>query len=411
MNSRDAAPPPAGPRAPLFREIASHAGITLLSTLAIQVTTFGILALAALILPIEEFARLSLIVAAVMLANALFEMGLNITATKMYGETREEEYLRLGLAVRLWLIPVGVALGTVIALAGSVDAGVGVGLGSLLNVWNGIRATDQARHDYRSFSRSSLIFVGLRAAAGLSMLIIWRDPIGIAIAMYAVPVAASASSVSAKYLMAGSLIPKVTISKWISYAGYVYITSIAYIGTSYLPQFFISSRLDAVAAATYGLIITFSGVVPLLVYSLRSALLPKLFGPESSFEDALWSRRGLLAATGVWIALLAGGGALGACLEAFYGERFPDIKLAFWIFFFGVASSAVAGIFHLSVHTQSVPKLAMKVTLVRILSLAALLYLLDGSIIFVVTSIAVVMVASDIALAAMLARRRAMVVA
>jgi len=127
--------------------------------------------------------------------------------------------------------------------------------------------------------------------------------------------------------------------------------------------------------------------------------------------DALWSRAGLLVATGVWIALVAGGGALGVFLEAFYGDRFPDIKLAFWIFFFGVASSAVAGIFHLSVHTQSVPKLAMKVTLVRILSLAALLYLLDGSIMFVVTSIAVVMVASDIALAAMLGRRRAMVVA
>ena len=168
-----------GERAPVATSlsvVARQTGVTFLSTLAIQATTFAILALAAFVMPKEAFARLSLIVAMVMLANALFELGLNVTSTKMYGDTRDEGYLRAALAVRLACLPAGAVLGLAVWWAGAADAGLGIALGAVLNLWNGMRATDQARQDYRSFARSSLIFAVLRAMSGLAALYLTRNP-------------------------------------------------------------------------------------------------------------------------------------------------------------------------------------------------------------------------------------------
>src|SRR5271157_1031228 len=178
--------------------VARQTAVTFLATLAIQATTFAILALAALAMPKEAFARLSLIVAAAMLANALFELGLNLTSTKMYGETRDEGYLRAAFAVRLACLPAGTLLGLAVWRAGAADAGLGIALGAVLNLWNGLRAADQARQDYCSFARSSLAFAVLRAATGFTALYLTRNPVWTAVATYALPVVAGVASRSVR---------------------------------------------------------------------------------------------------------------------------------------------------------------------------------------------------------------------
>lgn len=390
----------------MLREVASHTAITFLSTLAIQATTFIILSLAALKLPVEAFARLSLIVATVMLANALFELGLNITATKMYGDTRDESYLRTAFAVRLALVPVSAALGAAVVAVDLPDIGLGIGLGAVLNVWNGVRATDQARQDYRSFTRSSVIFAALRIAGGLGALFAFRNPAAIAIALYALPVVACAFSASLRQAREAFARPRPPLAGALRYAGYVYLNAITFIAVPYVPQFFVASRLDATDVGTYGLVLTFTGPVSLVVYSLRSVLLPKMLGSRSELEDMLWSRRGLAVILGLWAMAVLGGVAISFGLDALYGARFPHIQAAFLIFFAGYSGTATIGFYTLSIHTQGLPGLASLVGLVKFVALMLAAPLCGADLLAIVSTTAVMMLAFEIVLVALLARRR-----
>ncbi|MBI1649588.1 hypothetical protein [Hyphomicrobium sulfonivorans] len=390
------------PSAPSLREIAAHTTITFLSTLAIQTTTFAILALAALTLPVTEFARLSLIVASVMLASALFEFGLNITATKMYGDTRDEGYLRAAFAMRLLMVLVGGVAGVGLALAGATDVGTGILLGALLNVWNGMRATDQARQDYSSFTRSSVAFAVLRAGAGMIALLMFADPLLIAIAIYGLPVVASVLSSSARLALRAFAWPWPPLRDALRYGGYVYVNAVTFIAIPYVPQFFIASRLDATAVGTYGLILTFVGPVSLLIYSLRSVLLPKMLGSPSAFESLLWSKRGLALIGAFWAVMMAGGVAVACGIGMAYGARFPQIETVFLIFFAGFSGTAAIGLYSLSVHTRGVPGLAAAIGLAKLIALIPAVILFGTSLVGIVSAVAAIMVGFEVVLALLL---------
>ena len=391
----------------LLREVAQHTALVFASTLAIQATTFAILALAALLLPIGDFARLSLIVAATMLANGLFELGLNLTSTKMYGDTRDEAFLRTAFLIRLLCVPVGCLLGLAVALGwGATDIGLGVGLGAALNLWNGIRASDQARQDYRSFVTASLAFAALRAVAGLGVLYAARDPVLTAVAIYALPIAGAVFSASARYTAEAFTGARRPVGDMLWYATHVYLTALAFIAIPYVPQFVIASRLDATAVGTYGLILTFTGPISLLVYALRSVLLPKMLGGGSRFEDMLWSWRGLLAIIAMWTLLMTGGVLLGYGLEKFYADKFPGIGSAFLIFFLGFSATAMIGLYSLSVHTLGMPQISTAIALAKVAALLVLLQLTGSTLRDVIVLTAIVMVAGGVALAALLATRR-----
>ncbi len=390
----------------VLREIASHTAITFLSTLAIQATTFAILALAAVILPVGEFARLSLIVAAVMLASALFELGLNITSTKMYGDTRDEGYLHFAFLIRLGLVPLGAVIGAAVAFAGLSDIGLGIALGAILNIWNGMRATDQARQDYGSFARSSAVFAVLRATAGLFALFVFHDAPLVAIAVYAVPVVACLTSASARLFREALSAPRPEIAGVLRYGTYVYINAVTFIAIPYVPQFFVASRLDAVHVGTYGLILTFLGPISLVVNSLYNVLLPKMLGTNSSVEGMLWSRRGAIAIVMLWLVMLAGSGVLAAGLNAVYQARFPGIVPMFLLYFAGFSASTLLGIYTLSVHTQGVPQINMVVNAVRLVALLAALYGFGRSLSSIILIVVCMMVIGQIAVVAWLSRRR-----
>lgn len=390
----------------VLREIASHTAITFLSTMAIQATTFAILALAGLVLPVGEFARLSLIVAAVMMASALFELGLNITSTKMFGDTHDEGYLHAAFLVRLGLAPLGAVIGAAVALAGLSDIGLGIGLGALLNIWNGMRATDQARQDYRSFTRSSLVFAVCRAVAGLAALFVLRDAALVAVAVYALPMVACAVSDSARFAWQAFSAPRPRLAGVFRYAAYVYVNAVTFIAIPYIPQFFVASRLDAADVGAYGLILTFTGPVSLVVYSLRSVLLPKMLGSDSHLEDMLWSRKGFAVVMWFAVAMALGGAIVGVGLEAVYAQRFPQILPAFLIFFTGYAATSAVGFYSLSVHTKGVPGLACWIGIFKLMTLAPALSLCGSSLPAIVFATAAVMLGFEILLALLLMRTR-----
>jgi O-antigen/teichoic acid export membrane protein len=391
----------------LLREVAQHAALVFASTLAVQATTFVILASAALILPTEGFARLSLIVAATMLANGLFEFGLNLTSTKMYGDTRDEGFLRTAFLIRLLCVPLGCLLGLAVAVTwGATDIGLGIGLGAALNLWNGIRASDQARQDYRSFVAASLSFAALRGLAGLGTLCATRDPVLTAVAIYALPIAGAAFSTSARYAVEAFTEPRRPVRDMFWYGTHVYLTAMAFIAIPYVPQFVVASRLDAIAVGTYGLILTFTGPISMLVYSLRSVLLPKMLEDGSWFEDMMWSRHGFLAIAAFWAALMASGALLGYGLEIFYAHKFPEIRSTFIMFFIGVSATAMIGLYSLSVHTLGMPQVSAVIGVAKFAVLLVLLAFTGSTLSEVIVLTAIVMVAGEIVLVALLGARR-----
>lgn len=391
---------------PLLRRICQDATITFLSTVLVQAVTFGILALSGLILNIDAFARLSIIVATIMLSSVLQEFGLNATATKFYGDTRDERFLSLAFTARLVLVPVGMAVGAIIWLCGCAEIGLGIAIGPVLNIWNGMRATDQARQDYSSFARSSIAFALARAAGGIAALLLHADAAVVALAIYALPVVAANVSASGKFVRLAFPMPRPKLDGVARYAAHVHLNAIAFIAAPYLPQFVISSRLTATEVGTYGLILTFTGPVSLLVYSLRSVLLPHMLGKAPQVESLLWSRRGLILILGVWAGLMAAAVVAAIGLDVVYGHRFPQLRELFLLYFFGYSGAAAIGFYSLSVHTRGVPHLASALGALKLLVLMPTVIVCGSDLVMMVSAVAAIMVLFEMLLALLIYRRK-----
>lgn len=391
----------------LMRSILRQTATTAVTTLVIQMTTFVVLASAPLILSGKDFAQLSLIVATTMLSSAVFDLGLNLTATKFFGDSAEDGVFRDAFRIRLLCLPVAIGLWG-LSLIGMLPAAVGLGsvCGASLNIWNGIRSTDQARQDYLSFSRASLAFALLRLFAGMAALFVLGTPIAIAIGLYILPVAASVASKSWVYVRGAFRHPMRAPGEMLGYAFYVYINALAFIGLPYIPQFLVNARFDAVAVGTYGLIMTFIAPVSLLIYSLRAVLLPKMLGRGNGVEQFIWSAKGFSTVVATALMVAAFGLIIASLLDLVYGARFPEIRGGFAVFFAGFSITTVIGVYSLSVHTLGVPKLAMWAALIKVAVMFALLNLHGTSLQEVIFITSAVMVAGEILMVALLYRAR-----
>lgn len=386
--------------------LIAHTGATFLSTLAVQASTFAVLAVAGLLLPVAEFSRLSIVVATTMLSTALFDLGLNVTSTKRFGDTGDVRYLAVAFAARVLLVPVAGVVGYFLTQAGAAELGMGVVLGGLLNVWNGARSTDQAVENYRSLALSSIVFAIVRAVAGLWAVIQLRDSGAVAIAIYAVPLAVSLISASTWLAISALSRQLPDLSGTARYAAYVYLNALAFMAIPYVPQFFISEQFDDVSTGTYGLLLTFSAPVALVVNSIYNVLLPKMLRSDSIYENELWSRRGLAALSALTLVTVISGFALSVALGQFYSHIFPEIQWAFFLYFSGFSISTIAGIYTLSVHTQGVPQINMLVNIVRLVALVAALLLVATDLMSVVQITVVVMFAGQLIMVGWLAARR-----
>lgn len=390
----------------LFLSFVAHTSATFLSTLAVQASTFLVLAVAALLLPVSEFSRLSIIVATTMVSTALLDLGLNVTSTKRYGDTGDVRYLALAFAVRVLLIPLAGLAGYVLMKVGAAELGLGVVLGGALNVWNGARSMDQAVENYRSLALSSIVFALVRAGAGLWAVMQLRDSIAVAIAIYAVPLAVSLLSASTR-LAIGALSRKLPdMSGAARYAAYVYLNALTFIAVPYVPQFFISARLGDATIGTYGILLTFTAPVALVVNSIYNVLLPKALRSGSVYENALWSWRGLAAIVAMTASAIACGFVISIVLDNVYSVNYPDIRWTFFVYFVGFSVSTIFGIYTISVHTQGVPQVNMYVNVIRLVALVVGLKLASTDLMSVVQITVTVMLAGQVAMVGWLAARR-----
>ena len=393
-------------QAPLLRRIFRDAAVTFFSTLLVQAVTFAVSAVSGLILDVNAFARLSIIVATIMLSSGLLEFGLNATATKFYGDTHDEGFLGLAFKGRLALVVVGILAGTVVWSCGWSDIGLGIAVGPVLNVWGGVRATDQARQDYSSVARSSIAFALTRAAGGTLALLFRADATLVALAVYALPVITYNVSASGRFVHRASSTPLAKRSGAARYAAHVHLNNIAFLAVPYVPQFAIASRLDATAVGTYGLILTFTAPVSLLVYSLRSVLLPHMLGKTSQVEGLLLTRWGLIMILALWSILMAAASVVAIGLDTVYGHRFPQLREVFLVYFFGYSGAAAIGFYSLSVHTRGVPHLASALGALKLLILIPAVIACGSDLVMMVSIVALIMILFEILLAVLIYRKK-----
>lgn len=391
----------------LVRKTAWQTVLVFVSTLAIQLTTFAILAIAALIMPAEAFARLSLIVAATMLSLAIAELGMDTASARMYCDTKDEGYLRTAFAVYLTSLPViALIAGSTAYVAGATDIGLGIALGGILNLWNALRSCDQARQDYRSFWRASFAFAALRLVAGGGTLYLTRDPVLTAAATYALPVVAGLLSTSARYAFEAFAGPRRAIGELAWYTAHVYCSTVSFIAMPYISQFIMAARLDATAIGSFGLILAFCGPISLLMYSLQSVVFPVMVGGGKALEDLIWSWKGLSVILCSILALIVGGAIVGQGLDFFYGHKYQGIATAFMIYFAGFSITSMVGLYSISQHTQGVPQYSNAINLIRVVTLTLLLSQFGTDLNSVILITVLTMCVGEFVLAALLGFRR-----
>jgi O-antigen/teichoic acid export membrane protein len=374
--------------------LSNAVGSTFLGTAAVQISTFVVLATAGMALPVDEFARLSIIVATAMFSTAIIELGLGITATRMFRITGDESYLSSAVFVQVCAVAAGAAVGAVFWLAyGQVEIGLGLGLGAVLNLWNGSRVIDQALQDYKSFARVSLAFAAIRAVAGLTATFATKDALAIGVAIFAVPILAIFVSRSYRAIAVSFSTKERKLRELV---GYVYLNSVMFLALSYLPQFVLAGRDQKLDVATYGLVLTFTAPVSLFIYSLRSALLPRFTSAGDHLEKKLWSFRALAMLAGLWVLSVVAAALVGQVLGYLYHARYPQMALAFLIFFAAVSATGLVGIYSLSIHTLGIPQLSMWITLLRLLALIVCLNAFGQGLLSIVTISATLLVAGEI---------------
>jgi len=379
-------------------ELFSDALVTLYSTVLVQISTFTVLALSGAVLSLQDFAQLSVLVAAVMMSSVILELGINTTATKLYGEAEDERFLNTAVLVRYLIALVTVVVSGAVLWIGHEVLAIGLVLGGALNVWNGVRSNDQARQDYRSFVQSNIVFAALRLFFGLAALWYLKDPVAIAFAIYALPIAAVLFSKAIKFRLRGPSIAKAELGRSAGYAFFVYANAVAFAAAAYLPQFFISERMGAAEIGTYGLLLTFTAPLTLVVYSVRSVFLPKMLRAGNSIEPFLWSRKGLAMILLSWLAIAVAGCLCALGLDMVYGARFPLLRDSFLIFFAGYSATSLIGIYSLSVHTNGIPGIAASVGGLKLAVLAASIYFFSDELLEVVAFTASYMLLFEIVL-------------
>lgn len=383
-------------------ELFSDALVTLYSTVLVQLSTFTVLALSGALLSLEDFAELSVLVASVMISSVVLELGINTTATKLYGEAEDERFLQIAVLVRYLIALVMMAVAGAVFWIGYETLAIGLVLGGALNVWNGVRSNDQARQDYRSFLQSNVVFAALRFLFGLGALWYLKDPVSIAFGIYALPIAAALFSKAIRFRLRDLSITRAELRRSAGYAFFVYSNAVAFSGAAYLPQLLISERMGAADIGTYGLLLTFTAPLTLVVYSVRSVFLPKMLRAGNNIEPFLWSRRGLAVILLAWLAIVVAGCVCAVGLDMIYGVRFPLLRDAFLIFFAGYSATSLIGIYSLSVHTKGIPGIAASIGALKLAVLAAGIYFFADELLEVVALTASCMLLFEIVLVLLL---------
>lgn len=374
------------------------------SGLAVNATTFVILAAAPLVLTVNDFAHLSLGVAAVMFLVSFLDMGLGITSTRQFAATKNLAFLSLSIRARLLLCAIFGIASTATALAWPETRvyAIATACAVMLNLWTGLRAADQAREDFAGFAKANLVFAGVRLAlAGTALFS--GSWIAVMLGLFAAPVGAIVLLKAPKVLRLITIETDLILGRTIRYAGFVFVSSVCYAALIALPMAVAGWRLDPVAIGTIGIAATFVGPISLLNNALRLVLLPRVSTSENPISPTMspkrWMAAIILPVACVLLVWLVS--------EHVYSDRFPLAGAVTTITVAATILVVALGLLNMDVHRLGTPGLEAVVNLCRLLVTAPLLWLAGTSVLQLSITAAALLVIGEAALFAAVRTRGA----
>ncbi len=368
------------------------------SNIAVNLSSFLALALAGRVMPVEQFATLSLIVSMSQLGSSALDLGTNVGTVKKYAEKKERRFL----STLIWLKAAVYTLCLALVIFGYLSGVpafwlIVIACAASIDLWSGARAFDQARMDFASFAQANVLFAILRIPLAV-LGIVTGNAFAVAAALYIGPLVAIVSYKWRKTAEFVDRFDRSTASEVLRYAMPVYISATLYTCAIYLPQFVISHRLDAAAVATFGVLLIFVGPLVLLNASVRIHLLPLFAGNAIRRADVIANKRVLTLIFGGTAMALAGLAVASVMIERIYGVKYPGIGLPFAIFIGLNFLCLLLGEFNLEVHRLGRIKVEAWVNAGRLAALAIVLWLFGNDLLSIVILSSLTMLVGEIVL-------------
>lgn len=337
--------------------------IVSVSTLFVNGISFLLMMLAAKTMSVADFATLSLSVSLSFILTTLLDFGVNLTLVRIFSVTKNTEFIDGAMTIK-WLTFVLAIFFTTIGftLSSTVNdyfsiASLGLLGAAVMNLWGGCRAIEQIRQNFILYARNNFIFAIIRMLLGLISLWLGQGIVAFYISAFVLP---GCIFVFSHYVFGKEYSISVYALQMVSnhirqYSTWVFLSSIFYGVIIYIPQFVIAHRLSDIAVSSYGIALTFLGVVTLIATAVRTVLLPSLLTNNSSCLVQLLKYKliKLFPLYFIGSCILLGVG--GFTIEYWYDEVFPDADLTFIICGAGLLGTVYVGFFNLAIHVLGIP--------------------------------------------------------
>jgi O-antigen/teichoic acid export membrane protein len=379
----------------------------------------------------EEFGRLALAISFTTMLSLILDFGLSITLVRIYNiETSPDEragYIRtiLGFKVLslLALVPFAFVLQAITTQVLPVLSGYG-GLvyvaflsGGLHSIWTTVRAVEQARRDFRSFSRYTFTYGVLRfLGIGTLLLFYEASPTSVLGVLYALPLiglilyswfSGYRPYWSAPAVHACRSSPYSRLKTAFTYSIWVALSAICYTQLFYLPQFMLARTANETEVGLYGAGLTFVAAFSLVNEALRTVILPDVTALSSSSDRLAFRRRFFRLGPAFFsVALFALGFTAFAQYYLLGGAYIASIPI-FIILSLATIVTIYLGIFNLLVHSHGIPRLEATNNLARVAALTLLLLIVPKTAMSACLTLACVLVVGELIVYALLRFRDA----
>jgi O-antigen/teichoic acid export membrane protein len=344
---------------------------------------------AARALGVREFGVLSLALSVTLLTGAIGELGLNLTAIRLFnkhsGDPKAQKILLgsvLAFKTTIFasLLAVSVPIGHLLACNLSGDSenwllfAVALATGGLLFFWTYLQSLFQCYRQFNKLAAYTMLYSGLRLVALVAaytligggsllwLLATYTLPTAILFGVGLIPIASKllALSILAPQLSIATLKEAVAYSKWVALSG------IAYIAMPYLARFILAVRASIEEVGIFSAGMTFTVAFSTLNTAVRAVIFPQVTALEGREEIRRYLGR--LARIAPYYAVLAvlGIACLGALQWAVLGEKYQAALPVFLVTAGAFAAVVFLGLETMLVHTMMRPQVDAWVNVLRL---------------------------------------------
>jgi O-antigen/teichoic acid export membrane protein len=369
----------------------------------VNLSTFAVFALSPRFLSIESFAALSLASSSCQILNAVLDLGLNTTALTKFSDRQDQRFLNTLISIKGGMFAAALLLTPVALLAGPMELYAFVLIsGAAVNFWTAMRTVDQAQQNFRAYVAANMAFAMVRLLVGCAALLtgVWQSVMA---GIFIAPVLCLVV-IEFRRLKSRLTFPVMaTVREMFAYSKLVAVSGLCFLLLPYLPQYVIFARLSALEVSTYGIVLVYIGPLSLLIFSLRSYLLPKVCA-----DDKLMEGTAVLS----WVILGGMAVALGLCglslvLGYLYAYRYPELPASFAVFSLCYVLTAFAGFFNMRLYPRGLVAYELAINAARLGISALLLFLWGHTLLEIVLLSSATMAAGELCL--LFAVRRAVV--